>query len=33
VDMSWLVIQRLTGSAVRDIDPSYVSLVRATWCW
>ena len=33
VDVSWLLVQRLTGSPARDIDPSYVSLLRVTWCW
>jgi hypothetical protein len=33
IEVTRLLIQRVSRSLARDIDPGYVSVVRLTWCW
>jgi hypothetical protein len=33
VEVTRLLVQRVSRSLARDIDPGVVSILRLTWCW
>jgi len=33
ISVTWVLVQRLGGTLVRNIDPGTVSLTRLTWSW
>jgi hypothetical protein len=33
IEVTRLLVERVSRSLARDIDPGCVSIVRLTWCW
>lgn len=33
VDVSFLLVQHVGGAEVRNIEPSALQILAATWCW